>query len=300
MFLQSAARNLMTVPTFRFAPSPNGELHLGHACSALLNARMAGEAGGRFLLRIEDIDTERCTPEYERGIFADLSWLGLAWEEPVRRQSEHFDDYGEALRRLIDEDMVYPAFMSRGEARAWIAEEATGETWPRDPDGAPLYPPRDRTLSARERRARIDAGAPFTWRLDMAAAAGYVAGRIEWRETGAGPHGETGLIQAKPEAWGDVVLARRDTPASYNLCVVVDDAIQGITDVVRGRDLFHATSVHRLLQELLGLPVPVYHHHDLVMGDDGRKLSKSRRDTALRSLRDAGATPDDIRRMVGL
>ena len=135
---------------------------------------------------------------------------------------------------------------------------------------------------------------------DMAAAAGYVAGRIEWRETGAGPHGETGLIQAKPEAWGDVVLARRDTPASYNLCVVVDDAIQGITDVVRGRDLFHATSVHRLLQELLGLPVPVYHHHDLVMGDDGRKLSKSRRDTALRSLRDAGATPDDIRRMVGL
>ncbi|MEX0406443.1 tRNA glutamyl-Q(34) synthetase GluQRS [Aquibium sp. LZ166] len=290
----------MTVPTFRFAPSPNGELHLGHAYSALLNARMAGEAGGWLLLRIEDIDTERCTPEYERGIRTDLAWLGIESEEPVRRQSEHFDDYGGALQRLIDEELVYPAFMSRGEARTWIADNGTGEPWPRDPDGAPLYPPRDRELSTGERRARMAAGEAFSWRLDMAAAAGYVAGRIDWRETGAGPDGETGLIQAKPEAWGDVVLARRDTPASYNLCVVVDDAIQGITDVVRGRDLFHATSVHRLLQELLGLPVPVYHHHDLVMGDDGRKLSKSRRDTALRSLRDAGATPDDIRRMVGL
>ncbi len=290
----------MTIPAFRFAPSPNGELHLGHAYSALVNARLAAAAGGTLLLRIEDIDTDRCTPEYERGILTDLAWLGIEWEEPVRRQSEHFADYAEALHRLIDEDLVYPAFMSRGEARAWIADGAGEDPWPRDPDGAPLYPPRDRSLTRRESKARMEAGDPFSWRLDMAAALAHVSGRVEWLETGAGPDGETGRIAARPEAWGDVVLARKDTPASYNLCVVVDDAIQGITDVVRGRDLFFATSVHRLLQDLLGLPVPVYHHHDLVLGDDGRKLSKSRRDTALRSLREAGATPDDIRRMVGL
>jgi glutamyl-Q tRNA(Asp) synthetase len=289
----------MTVPTFRFAPSPNGDLHLGHAYSALLNARLTAEAGGRFLLRIEDIDLERCTPAFERGILDDLAWLGISWEEPVRRQSEHFADYAEALERLIDEGLAYPAFMSRGDVRAWIAEKTAGD-WPRDPDGALHYPPRDRGLSERERRARIDAGEPYAWRLDMAAALARVHGRQDWFETGMGPDGETGRVAADPAAWGDVVLGRKETPASYNLCVVLDDALQGVTDVVRGRDLFHATAVHRLLQDLLGLPVPTYRHHDLVLGEDGRKLSKSRRDTSLRALREAGATPRDVARMAGL
>jgi glutamyl-Q tRNA(Asp) synthetase len=289
----------MNVPIFRFAPSPNGELHLGHAHSALLNARLAAEAGGRFLLRIEDIDLERCTPAYERGILDDLAWLGIAWEEPVRRQSEHFADYAAALERLIDEALAYPAFMSRGEVRAWIAEETAGD-WPRDPDGALLYPPLDRDLPERERRARIDAGEPYAWRLDMRTALERAHGRQDWFETGMGPLGETGRVAADPAAWGDVVLGRKEMPASYTLCVVVDDALQGVTDVVRGRDLFYATAVHRLLQDLLGLPVPIYRHHDLVLGEDGRKLSKSRRDTSLRALREAGATPNDIARMVGL
>ncbi|WP_187969288.1 tRNA glutamyl-Q(34) synthetase GluQRS [Aquibium microcysteis] len=288
----------MTAPTFRFAPSPNGELHLGHAYSALLNARMAGEVGGRLLLRIEDIDGERCTPDFERSILADLAWLGLEWERPVRRQSEHFDDYAEALRRLIDAGLVYPAFMSRGEVRAWLTDDAPAG-WPRDPDGVPLYPPRDRLMSMGEREARLSRGESHSWRLDVEAALARLARRPFWTETGTGPGGETGPIAADPAAWGDVVLARKDVPASYHLCVVVDDALQGVTNVVRGRDLFAATAVHRLLQELLGLPVPSYHHHDLILGEDGRKLSKSRGDTGLRALREKGYTPADIVRMTG-
>lgn len=289
----------MSVPTFRFAPSPNGDLHLGHAYSALLNARMTHAAGGRFLLRIEDIDLERCTPHHEHGILDDLDWLGLAWERPVRRQSEHFDDYAHVLKRLIDEDLVYPAFMSRGEVRAWLVEDAPAG-WPRDPDGVPLYPPRDRRMTSRERKARLARGETHSWRLDVEAALARLGGRPRWHETGKGPAGETGSIVADPAAWGDVMIARKDVPASYNLCVVVDDAFQGVTDVVRGRDLFHATAVHRLLQDLLALPVPSYHHHDLILGPDGRKLSKSRGDTALRALREAGATAVDVARMIGL
>jgi len=289
----------MSVPTFRFAPSPNGNLHLGHAYSALLNARMAEQAGGRFLLRIEDIDPERCTPDHERGILDDLAWLGLRWEQPVRRQSEHFDDYAEALQRLIAEDLVYPAFMSRSEVRTWLTEEAPPD-WPRDPDGVPHYPPRDRRMGMREREARLSRGDGHSWRLDVEAALARLGGRPHWNETGRGPAGETGRIVGDPAAWGDVVIARKDVPASYNLCVVVDDAIQGVTDVVRGRDLYNATAVHRLLQDLLGLPVPTYHHHDLILGDDGRKLSKSRGDTALRALRLAGSTPADIAGAIGL
>ncbi|RST86140.1 tRNA glutamyl-Q(34) synthetase GluQRS [Aquibium carbonis] len=287
----------MTLPSFRFAPSPNGALHLGHAFSALLNARMAAEAGGRFLLRIEDIDTERCTRAFERGILEDLAWLGIRWEQPVRRQSEHFDAYAEALERLVAEGLAYPAFMSRGEVRAWLTEDAPAE-WPRDPDGVPFYPPRDRGLPPRERAARIAGGEAYSWRLDMAASLERLRRRPTWTETGMGPTGDSGVIVADPAAWGDVVIARKDVPASYNLCVVVDDAIQGITNVVRGRDLFHATSVHRVLQDLLGLPAPSYHHHDLLLGEDGRKLSKSRGDTALRALRDIGATPGDIARLL--
>ncbi|MBX9465429.1 MAG: tRNA glutamyl-Q(34) synthetase GluQRS [Aquamicrobium sp.] len=291
----------MTRSVFRFAPSPNGELHLGHAYSALLNARLARETGGRLLLRIEDIDIGRCTPEFEEAIYRDLAWLGIEWEEPVRRQSDHFADYAEALDRLIDAGLAYPSFMSRGEARAMIVEaEATGREWPRDPDGAPLFPTAERGLSSRERRARIDEGEPFAWRLDIEAALAHVAHPILWDEQGSGPTGETGRITADPGAWGDVVIARKEVPTSYHLAVVVDDALQGITHVVRGRDLFHATAVQRLLQELLGLSAPVYLHHDLVLGDDGRKLSKSRKDTGLAALRAAGLTPADIARMIGL
>lgn len=290
----------MTRPVFRFAPSPNGELHLGHACSALLNDRLARESGGRLLLRIEDIDTARCTPAFEAGIFRDLRWLGIAWEEPVRRQSEHFSDYAQALGHLVDAGLAYPSFMSRGEARALIAEAgAAGRDWPRDPDGVPRFPTVERALSPARREMRIAAGEPYAWRLDVAAAVAHVGARLFWDEDGAGPDGETGRIAADPAAWGDVVIARKETPTSYHLAVTVDDALQGVTHVVRGRDLFFATAVQRLLQELLGLPAPRYLHHDLVLGEDGRKLSKSRGDTGLAALRAAGLTPDDIRRMVG-
>ncbi|GGA96260.1 tRNA glutamyl-Q(34) synthetase GluQRS [Brucella endophytica] len=288
-------------PVFRFAPSPNGLLHLGHAYSALLNARMAEANGGRFLLRIEDIDTTRCTPELEHQLTSDLRWLGICWEEPVRRQSEHFEDYRQALDTLVEAGLVYPAFMSRGEVRARIEEwTRDGREWPRDPDGAPHYPTDERTMPEAERRRRIAAGEPFAWRLDLDKAMAPYGRNLSWDETGAGPEGETGRIPAHPARWGDVIIARKETPTSYHLSVVVDDALQGVTHVVRGRDLFHATAVHRLLQEILGLPVPLYHHHDLILGDDGRKLSKSRGDTALASLREAGMQPEDIRRMIGL
>lgn len=291
----------MTRPIFRFAPSPNGDLHLGHAYSALLNARLAMETDGRLLLRIEDIDVARCTPEFEEGIYRDLAWLGIEWEEAVRRQSDHFADYAEALDRLVDAGLAYPSFMSRGEARALIVEaEAAGREWPRDPDGVPLFPTVERRLSPSERRARIDDGEPFAWRLDIDAALAHAPKPLLWDEQGSGPAGETGRIAANPAAWGDVVIARKEVPTSYHLAVVVDDALQGVTHVVRGRDLFHATGIQRLLQELLGLSAPVYLHHDLILGDDGRKLSKSKRDTGLAALRAAGLTPADIARMVGL
>lgn len=289
----------MTRPTFRFAPSPNGELHLGHAYSALLNAAMARKTGGRLLLRIEDIDLTRCTPEFEAGIFRDLEWLGIEWEEPVRRQSEHLAEYGGLLDRLIALELVYPAFMSRGEMRAHIAQaEESGRTWPRDPDGVPLYPGLDKALSASERKKRMASGEPFAWRLDTAAAMARVGKPLTWTEF-AGPDMDTARkVEARPDLWGDVVLARRDVPTSYHLSVVADDALQDITHVVRGLDLFAATGIHRLLQELLELPEPAYFHHRLIPGPDGRKLSKSFRDTGLSALRSAGRTPDEIKAML--
>lgn len=285
-------------PVFRFAPSPNGELHLGHARSALLNQRLARESGGRLLLRIEDIDLARCTPDYEAGIYRDLEWLGIDWETPVRRQSEHFADYAEALDRLKRMDVVYPGFMSRGQIRDHIAESETpARRWPRDPDGAPLYPDVDRQLSRRERQKRIKAGEPHAWRLDVVAALRKAGTALRWSERGAGPLGQTGEIEARPQIWGDVILSRSDAPASYHLSVTVDDAIQGVTEVVRGQDLFHATAIHRLLQALLGLPAPAYRHHSLIVGEDGRKLSKSRKDTGLRALRESGVSAQEVREM---
>ncbi|TPL81880.1 tRNA glutamyl-Q(34) synthetase GluQRS [Mesorhizobium sp. B2-3-12] len=291
----------MTLLTFRFAPSPNGQLHLGHAYSALLNQKLAKASGGRLLLRIEDIDITRCTPEFEAGMLADLKWLGLAWEKPVRRQSEHFAEYGTVLERLIREELVYPAFMSRGEIRAFIADTpARGRDWPRDPDGVPLYPPADKALPMKERKRRIAGNAPFAWRLDVGAAMARAGKGLTWTEFTDETLSATRSVEARPQDWGDVIVARRDIPTSYHLAVVMDDALQGVSHVVRGQDLFSATGVQRLLQELLGLPRPAYFHHRLILGPDGRKLSKSLGDTGLAALRDAGASPDDVERMVGL
>ena len=289
----------MPPPVFRFAPSPNGYLHLGHAYSALLNSDLARQAGGRLLLRIEDIDATRCRLAFETAIHEDLRWLGIEWETPVRRQSEHFAVYRSALDRLTAQGLVYPSFESRADIARLVAQRDADGKWPRDPDGAPLYPGTAKTLPPRERARLLASGRPHALRLDMTAAIAR-AGALDWQEDGVGPDGESGRVAARPEAWGDVVLARKDTPASYHLAVVVDDALQGVTHVVRGQDLFGATSVHRLLQRLLELPAPVYRHHPLVRGPDGCKLSKSTQATGLRELREGGVTPAAVRQRVGL
>ena len=289
----------MPPPVFRFAPSPNGYLHLGHAFSALLNLDLARQTGGRLLLRIEDIDLTRCKPEFETAIYEDLTWLGIAWDEPVRRQSEHLADYREALEKLSAQNLVFPSFETRAEIAKLVAQREASGRWPRDPDGAPLYPGTAKLLSSDERARLLGSDAPYALRLDMAAACAR-AGDLFWAEHGEGPDGEVGAVAARPEAWGDVVLARKETPTSYHLSVVVDDALQGVTEVVRGQDLFWSTSVHRLLQQLLGLPQPAYRHHRLILDAAGGKLSKSTEATGLRELRAGGARPADIRGLVGL
>lgn len=285
-------------PIFRFAPSPNGLLHLGHAYSALLNRQRADAVGGQLLLRIEDIDASRARPEYEAAIIEDLDWLGLRFDPPLRRQSDHVPAYAEALDRLKRMGLVYPAFLSRGELRQRIATaEGAGRTVPRDPDGTPLYPPDERALPPETAAARIAAGEKHAWRIDMDKARAALGARaLEFSESGSGRN-ET--IAADPARWGDVVLSRSDAPSSYHLSVVVDDAAQGVTEIVRGRDLFAATDVHCLLQDLLGLPRPRYHHHRLILDEDGRKLSKSLASTSLRSLRAAGTSAGEIRRRLG-
>lgn len=272
----------------RFAPSPTGLLHLGHAYSALFAHRIAAEAGGRFLLRIEDIDAGRCRPEFDAAIREDLAWLGLAWEEPVRRQSEHMADYRAALDCLAAKDLLYPCFCTRKEIQAEI-ERAGGA--PQGPEG-PLYPGTCRALTAAERHARIAAGEAYALRLD-AAEAGRRAGPLTWEEIGRGPQA------CDPLRHGDVVLARKDVATSYHLAVTTDDALQGVTLVTRGEDLFEATHIHRLLQALLDLPAPRYRHHRLLTDDSGRRFAKRDRSLTLRSLREAGHAPDDIRAMIG-
>ncbi|RYB01480.1 tRNA glutamyl-Q(34) synthetase GluQRS [Lichenibacterium ramalinae] len=289
---------------FRFAPSPNGLLHLGHALSALLNRDIARAEGGRLLLRLEDIDRERCREAFATAIVDDLRWLDVAWTGTPRRQSEHFAAYRSALDALAARRLVFPCFCTRGAVLAASAAKAaaTGVPRPTDPDGAPLYVGTCRQLSSAERARRIAEGRPAALRLDMAAALEAVGaeGRrsLRWRECGDGA-GERD-VPAEPAAWGDAMLARRDVPTSYHVSVVVDDALQGVTDVVRGRDLFHATGLHRLLQTLLGFPAPRYHHHRLVLDAGGHKLSKSRGAPSLRDLRREGLSPADIRRLVGL
>lgn len=283
---------------FRFAPSPNGYLHLGHAFSALLNERLATESGGRFLLRIEDLDVTRCRPEFEATIVEDLAWLGLVWETPVRRQSEHFADYAAGLDRLKRDGLVYPCFCSRRAIADAVAErEAAGRSWPRDPDGSPLYPGACRALTRAVAEARTGSGETHAWRLAMDEALRRFAGPLTYVRFD--PPGGEENVAAEPTRWGDVVLARKEAPTSYHLSVVVDDAIQSVTHVARGRDLAAATDVHRLLQALLGLPAPRYHHHRLITDDAGLKLSKSARSTALRDLRAAGMSAEEVRGGLG-
>jgi glutamyl-Q tRNA(Asp) synthetase len=272
-------------------------MHLGHALSAIIGYERAQKLGGRFLVRIEDIDAGRTRPQFVAGIFADLAWLGVAWEEPVVFQSQRMPAYRAAARRLEEMGLLYPCFATRAEI------EVAGGGGPVDPDGAPLYPGLFRGRDAGEVARRKAAGEPFALRIDMAAALAAAANRqggtpltfVELDEQGRPEE-----VVARPERWGDAVIVRKDVPASYHLAVVVDDAWQGITHVTRGRDLYAATDLHRLLQVLLGLPAPVYQHHRIVTDGRGRKLAKSARDTSLRSLRESGVTPAEVRRMVGL
>jgi glutamyl-Q tRNA(Asp) synthetase len=289
----------MDKPVFRFAPSPNGELHLGHALSALTGYEMARRMGGRFLVRIEDIDLARSRSEFIESIFTDLDWLGIKWEVPVLRQSEHFEVYRAAAARLLGEGFLYPCFATRAELAAALAARPDAT----DPDGAPLMEIDRPIVPAPEVARRQAAGMPYALRLDMKRAIAALGSKSAKRQLSFLELDEMGsprTVVARPERWGDAVIVRKDVPASYHLAVVVDDARQGITHVTRGLDLFPATDLHRLLQELLGLPQPIYHHHRLVTDTAGRKLAKSARDTTLRSLREGGISPREVRRIIGL
>lgn len=269
----------------RFAPSPTGYLHKGHAYSALTVSEAARAAGGRFLLRLEDIDVTRCRPEYEAAIYEDLAWLGLEWETPVRRQSEHMDDYGAALERLIGKGVLYRCFRTRSELQNEFAAAPHG----------PMEAFRGDPLPADEEARRLAAGDSYAWRLSLAKADALLGGFSDLTYFVEGE----GWTRARPEVGGDVVLARKDVRVSYHLASVVDDALQGVTHVIRGVDLVDAAHVHRLLQALLDLPTPVYRHHPLIVGPDGRRLAKRDKAETLRSLRERGVTPADIRRELG-
>jgi glutamyl-Q tRNA(Asp) synthetase len=273
----------------RFAPSPTGYLHRGHAYSALTAFQAAREAGGRFLLRIEDIDTTRCRPEYDAAIFEDLAWLGLEWETPVRRQSEHLADYQGSIERLRERGLVYRCFKTRKELDIGRAPHE------------PMVPYVGAPLSADEEAARLEGGEAFAWRLSLTAAHETLGGfeGLTFVEQGAGPHGETGVIQARPETAGDIVLARKDVGVAYHLAVVHDDALQGVTHVIRGQDLFEAAHIQRLLQALLNLPTPTYRHHGLLMGPDGKRYAKRDKAETLRELRAAGMSAEALRAELG-
>ena len=275
----------------RFAPSPTGYLHRGHAFSALTAFEAARAAQGRFLLRIEDIDRTRCRPEYEAAILDDLAWLGLEWERPVRRQSDHMADYGAALRDLSERGLTYRCFRTRREVADAI-ESA--------PHGA-MEAFRGAALPPDDEARRVAAGEPYAWRLSLSAAERALGGfgDLSFVEEGEGPGGEHGTIAARPEVGGDVVLARKDVGVAYHLAVVADDALQGVTHVIRGQDLFEAAHVQRLLQALLALPAPVYRHHRLLAGPDGRRFAKRDGAQTLRSLRGSGMTAPGLRREMG-
>lgn len=278
----------------RFAPSPTGLLHIGHAYSALLAYEAVPRGAGRFILRIEDIDQTRSKPEYIDALKEDLAWLRIKWEEPTRQQSKHFAEYKEALDKLDAKGFLYPCFCTR----AAIAEEiARSVSAPHGPEG-PLYPGKCRDLPEAKRESRMKRE-PYALRLDVARAKEKLSS-LAFTEWGEGPDGETGDVRVDPALLGDIVLARKDLPASYHLAAVVDDARQGMTLIVRGQDLFHATHVQRLLQAVLGYPTPAYQHHKLILDAHGKKFSKRDHGVTLRALRESGKTPKDIREMVGL
>jgi glutamyl-Q tRNA(Asp) synthetase len=281
-----ATRSIVT----RFAPSPTGWLHLGHAASALFAWRHAREAGGRFLLRLEDIDPTRCRPEYAAAILEDLAWLGIDWDGPVRVQSAHLDEYQGTLDSLVERGLVYPCFCSRAAIQREAAEAVAA---PHAPDGSLRYPGTCRSLPAAERALRLAGGEPHVLRLDVAAALAQVPGPLSFVDATAG------RVVCDPAQFGDVVLARRDAPASYHLCVTHDDALQGITLVTRGVDLLPATQLHRLLQALMGWPEPAYAHHPLLTDAQGRRLAKRDRAATLRALREEGVEPAQVRSMAG-
>lgn len=276
-------------PVTRFAPSPTGHLHLGHAYAACFAADIARQSGGRFIVRIEDIDTGRCRPEFEESILDDLAWLGLSWDTPVMRQSDRFDAYEQALKALEAQNLLYPCFCTRKDIRLEI--ERAGAA-PHGPDG-PLYPGSCRALSQSETQDRIEAGHSFALRLDMQQAVER-AGALSWTDDQSGTH------KADPAMFGDIVLARKDSPTSYHLSVTVDDHDQGVTLVTRGEDLFPSTHVHRLLQALLGLSPPHYLHHPLIVAPDGKKFSKRDESVTLRALRQSGKAPADIYAQLGI
>ena len=286
--IEDNARVAGSAAVTRFAPSPTGYLHLGHAYAALFAEAAARAVGGRFIVRMEDIDIGRCRPRFDAAILEELGWLGLNWEEPVRRQSEHVDDYAAALDELRHLGLLYPCFCTRKDILAEIA--AAGQA-PHGPDG-PLYPGTCRALAPGERERRIEEGSPFALRLDMRKATAF-AGALTWRVPGGA------IIEAQPQVFGDVVLARKDISTSYHLAVTVDDHLQGVTLVTRGEDLYQATYVHRLLQALLGLKTPLYEHHRLLVGENGRRLAKRDQGLTLRALRQAGRAPAEVRRMAG-
>jgi glutamyl-Q tRNA(Asp) synthetase len=281
---------IMSIVT-RFAPSPTGYLHLGHAAAALSAWRLARESGGRFLLRLEDIDQTRCRPEYAAAIQKDLAWLGLDWDGPVRVQSEHFVEYAAVIGVLRERGLVYPCFCTRAAIQREVAEAASA---PHAPDGSLVYPGTCRGLSERERARRVAGGAPHVLRLDCARAVAMAAGSLSFNERGRG------RLVCAPERFGDVVLARKDSPASYHLCVTHDDAVQGVTLVTRGADLLPATDIHRLLQHVMAWPEPAYAHHALLRGPDGRRLAKRDRSITLRSLREQGYDPAVVLRLASV
>jgi glutamyl-Q tRNA(Asp) synthetase len=273
----------ITNPRFvtRFAPSPTGRLHKGHAYSALAAYKAANDAGGRFLLRVEDIDTTRCKAEFTAGIYEDLAWLGLKWEQPVRIQSEHFGDYQAALDQLKDRGLAYPCFCTRKDIQSEIARSKSA---PHGPDG-PIYPGICKGLTKDQVSKKLAAGDVHAWRLDLTAALQMIDEPLVWQDQ------KKGTITATPEELGDVVLARKDTPTSYHLSAVVDDALQHVSHIVRGEDLYHATHIHVVLQHLLGLPTPSYYHHGLLVDEKGERFAKRNKSVTLESLRAAGQDP---------
>ncbi|MEO1039851.1 MAG: tRNA glutamyl-Q(34) synthetase GluQRS [Pseudomonadota bacterium] len=284
----------------RFAPSPTGLLHLGHAFSALTTSDAARGSGGRLLLRIEDIDTGRCKPRFEAAMIEDLAWIGLRWETPVRRQSEHLDAYRAVLKALAEQGLVYRCFKTRKEIAEDIARapHAPGE----GPEGV-IYPGPSEPLSAAEETARLERGEAFAWRLSIAACRDALGARfdqLDFIEDGEGPDGEHGEVRARPDLLGDVILGRKDVGVSYHIACTHDDALQGVTDIIRGQDLFFATHLHRLLQALMDWPAPRHRHHRLILDADGRRLAKRDKAATLAALRVAGVTPAELRERVGL